>query len=61
MSAAVTQLDGRLGAIEVRVGGIEHEVTPNSGESMRDTVDRIEAAMPVAPPTVQATTPHRRR
>ena len=28
--------------IDVRVGKILHEVTPNSGESMRDAVDRIE-------------------
>ena len=28
--------------IDVRVGKILHEVTPNSGKSMRDAVDRIE-------------------
>jgi hypothetical protein len=28
--------------IDVRVGKILHEVTPNSGASMRDAVDRIE-------------------
>jgi hypothetical protein len=31
--------------IDVRVNKILHEVTPNSGASMRDAVDRIEAKL----------------
>jgi hypothetical protein len=31
--------------IDVRVNKIMHEVTPNSGKSMRDAVDRIEAKL----------------
>jgi hypothetical protein len=31
--------------IDVRVSKILHEVTPNSGASMRDAVDRIEAKL----------------
>lgn len=31
--------------IDVRVNKIFHEVTPNSGKSMRDAVDRIEAKL----------------
>jgi hypothetical protein len=31
--------------IDVRVGKILHAVTPNSGASMRDAVDRIEAKL----------------
>lgn len=33
---------GLFWLIDVRVGKILHEVTPNSGKSMRDAVDRIE-------------------
>ena len=33
---------GLFWLIDVRVGKILHEVTPNSGASMRDAVDRIE-------------------
>ncbi|MDH6134668.1 hypothetical protein P3T37_004072 [Kitasatospora sp. MAA4] len=32
----------RLGAIEHRIGKIEHEVHPNSGLSLRDAVDRVD-------------------
>jgi hypothetical protein len=31
--------------IDIRVGKILHEVTPNSGKSMRDAVDRIEVKL----------------
>lgn len=31
--------------IDVRVNKILHEVTPNSGKSMRDAVDRIEVKL----------------
>lgn len=33
---------GLFWLIDVRVGKILHEVTPNSGASLRDAVDRIE-------------------
>lgn len=36
---------GLFWLIDVRVGKILHEVTPNSGKSMRDAVDRIEAKL----------------
>ena len=36
---------GLFWLIDVRVGKILHEVTPNSGASMRDAVDRIEAKL----------------
>lgn len=32
----------RLDAIEQRVGGIEHELHPNSGASLRDAIDRVD-------------------
>lgn len=35
----------RLAKVEARVATIEHQVTPNSGESLRDVADRIEAAV----------------
>lgn len=31
--------------IDVRVGRVLHEVTPNSGKSLRDAVDRIETKL----------------
>ena len=36
---------GLFWLIDVRVNKILHEVTPNSGASMRDAVDRIEAKL----------------
>lgn len=35
----------RLQAIEARLSKVEHEVTPNSGASMRDAVDRVESKL----------------
>lgn len=32
----------RLGAIEDRLGSVEHELHPNSGASLRDAVDRVD-------------------
>ncbi len=32
----------RLGAIEERIGRVEHELHPNSGSSLRDAVDRVD-------------------
>lgn len=32
----------RLGRIEERVSRIEHELQPNSGQSLRDAVDRVD-------------------
>ncbi|MCZ4604762.1 hypothetical protein O3S80_13625 [Streptomyces sp. Lzd4kr] len=32
----------RLDQIEERVGTIEHELRPNSGQSLRDAVDRVD-------------------
>ncbi|TGB03312.1 hypothetical protein [Streptomyces sp. MZ04] len=32
----------RLGAIEDRIGRVEHELHPNSGASLRDAVDRVD-------------------
>jgi len=36
---------GLFWLIDVRVGKVLHEVTPNSGKSMRDAVDRIESKL----------------
>jgi hypothetical protein len=36
---------GLFWLIDVRVGKVLHEVTPNSGVSLRDAVDRIEAKL----------------
>lgn len=36
-------IDERLSALDQRVGKIEHEVHPNSGSSLRDAVDRVDA------------------
>jgi hypothetical protein len=36
---------GLFWLIDVRVGKVLHEVTPNSGASMRDAVDRIESKL----------------
>ncbi|UUN29418.1 hypothetical protein [Streptomyces sp. FIT100] len=33
----------RLGAIEDRLAAVEHELHPNSGASLRDAVDRVDA------------------
>ncbi|MEU2660196.1 hypothetical protein ABZ615_33370 [Streptomyces sp. NPDC007325] len=33
----------RIGALDDRVAAIEHELHPNSGSSLRDTVDRVDA------------------
>lgn len=33
----------RLRAIEERLGSVEHELRPNSGQSLRDAVDRVDA------------------
>ena len=33
----------RLRAIEERLGSVEHELQPNSGQSLRDAVDRVDA------------------
>lgn len=33
----------RLGGIEDRLGALEHELHPNSGSSLRDAVDRVDA------------------
>ncbi|MFS0697817.1 hypothetical protein [Streptomyces nitrosporeus] len=33
----------RLAGIETRLGAVEHELHPNSGSSLRDAVDRVDA------------------
>jgi hypothetical protein len=33
----------RLDGIEERLGRVEHELQPNSGSSLRDAVDRVDA------------------
>lgn len=45
----------RLGQVEEKVGAIDHEMHPNSGTSLRDAVNRIEARASRPPPTVQQT------
>ncbi|WP_329564652.1 hypothetical protein [Kitasatospora sp. NBC_01266] len=40
----------RLGAIERRLGAVEHELHPNSGASLRDAVDRVAAQVGVSTP-----------
>ncbi|MGW1127447.1 hypothetical protein [Streptomyces sp. NPDC002526] len=35
----------RLDGIEERLGSVEHELHPNSGSSLRDAVDRVDAAV----------------
>jgi hypothetical protein len=42
-------IEDRIGGIEARVTGVEHELTPNSGTSLRDAVDRVEHGLTVAP------------
>lgn len=42
VTLATAVFGGLFWLIDVRVGKILHEVTPNSGKSMRDAVDRIE-------------------
>lgn len=38
------QIETQIAAVEQRVSGVEHELTPNSGLSLRDAVDRVERA-----------------
>jgi hypothetical protein len=38
----------RLGAIEDRLASVEHELRPNSGSSMRDAIDRVDARLRAA-------------
>lgn len=33
----------RLDGIEARIGRVEHELQPNSGSTLRDAVDRVDA------------------
>lgn len=40
----------RLDGIEERLGRVEHELHPNSGSSLRDAVDRVEAGLNGSPP-----------
>lgn len=44
----------RLEDLDHRVAGIEHELHPNSGASLRDAVDRIDAQTAPAPPNRKA-------
>jgi hypothetical protein len=39
----------RLGSIEARLTAVEHELRPNSGGSMRDAIDRVDARLSAAP------------
>jgi hypothetical protein len=41
----------RLGAIEVKVEAIEHEVKPNSGSSLADAINRVDRRTAQAIPT----------
>lgn len=42
----------RLRQIEQRLAGVEHELQPNSGQSLRDAVDRVDArTRTIAPDT----------
>lgn len=41
---------GRLAGIDERLGRVEHELHPNSGSSLRDAVDRVEAGLNGSPP-----------
>jgi len=45
----------RLGDVETTVAAIDHEMHPNSGASLRDAVNRIEAGATTRPPTIQQT------
>lgn len=42
-------IPARVGAIERRLGQVEHELRPNSGASLRDAVDRVEQAVSQPP------------
>lgn len=39
----------RLSAIEERLTAVEHELRPNSGSSMRDAINRVEARIGTRP------------
>ncbi|MFJ2443457.1 MULTISPECIES: hypothetical protein [unclassified Streptomyces] len=41
----------RLDGIEERLTAVEHELHPNSGASLRDAVDRVDATLNGSPPT----------
>ncbi|MFJ4799214.1 hypothetical protein [Kitasatospora purpeofusca] len=49
--AARPSMMQRVGALESAVGDIKHELHPNSGSSLRDVADRIEAAVATPPPS----------
>ncbi|MEW2635926.1 hypothetical protein AB0903_30890, partial [Streptomyces sp. NPDC048389] len=40
----------RLDGIEERLTSVEHELHPNSGQSLRDAVDRVDVALNGPPP-----------
>lgn len=45
----------RLRAIEERLGSVEHELQPNSGRSLRDAVDRVDARTRTLAPDTDTT------
>ncbi|MFE2106628.1 hypothetical protein ACFXAF_12285 [Kitasatospora sp. NPDC059463] len=47
----IAGIEASVTAIESRVAVIEHELHPNSGASLRDAVDRVEAAVVPTTPT----------
>ncbi|MEV6790913.1 hypothetical protein AB0M87_02705 [Streptomyces sp. NPDC051320] len=43
-------IEARAAGIEERLGSVEHELHPNSGQSLRDAVDRVDVALNGSPP-----------